>query len=316
MVNRGGLDVLLIAFTRPDLLEQAVEPLCEAPIGRFFLALDGPRSDHPEDSGLIDACEQVVRDVLGSTAPIEVLRRTQNLGMKQACVGAINWFFTQTDEGVIIEDDCVVDPTFLPFAAELLDRYRDDKRVMGICGSDFVGSPPPPLGASYSFVRNFGVWGWATWAGAWHCNDSELAGVTNAQIKRVIRQQPESTVPFRKFWKKLITACRDGRNASWDFLWIYSVWRVGGVFVRPDRNLVSNIGHDERATQTVVPDLRLSALPRRPMMFPLRHPPEVVYDIAYDRWSDRHIKGIGWSLLAKWAVLKVAPWLSEHRKSR
>ncbi len=149
------MDILLIAFTRPDLLERAVESLCEVRLRRGFLALDGPRPDHPEDRKLIDACEQVVQDVLGHTAPIEILRWTQNLGMKRACVGAIDWFFTQTDEGVILEVDCVIDPTFLPFAGKLFDRYRSDKRVMGICGEEFVGAPPPPLGASSGFVRNY-----------------------------------------------------------------------------------------------------------------------------------------------------------------
>jgi hypothetical protein len=316
MIDDDGVDVLLIAFTRPDLLERAVEPLREARLRRVFLALDGPRADHPEDHGLIEACERAVRDALEHSAPIEVLRRGQNLGMKRACVGAIDWFFTQTDQGVIIEDDCVIDPTFLPFAAELLDRYRQDVRVMGICGTEFVGAPPPPLGASYSFVRNFGVWGWATWARAWQHNDSELQGVSDSQIERVVRQQPGSTVPFRKFWTRLIAACRDGKNPSWDFLWMFSAWRAGGVFIRPDGNLVSNIGHDERATQTASPDPRLSALATRPMVFPLRHPPEVVHDLAHDCWEDRHIKGIRWSLLVKWAVLRFAPWLGGYRRRR
>jgi hypothetical protein len=310
------VDLLLIAFARPDLLARVVEPLRQAPVRRVFLALDGPRAHHPEDQELIDACEWVVRDVLGRAAPIVVLRRTRNLGMKRACVGAIDWFFTQTNEGVIIEDDCVIDPTFLPFSAELLDRYRSDERVMGICGTEFPGAPTPQFGSSYGFVRNFGVWGWATWARAWQHNDPDLLGVTNLQIERVVRQQPGSTVPFRRFWTGLIAACRDGRNPNWDFPWTFSAWRAGGVFIRPDRNLVSNIGHDERATQTASPDPRLSALATRPMVFPVRHPPEVVHDLAHDRWEDRHIKGIRWSLLVKWAVLRFAPWLSEYRRRR
>jgi hypothetical protein len=313
VIDGDGVDVLLIAFARPDLLERAVEPLREARIRRVFLALDGPRADHPEDEELIDACEQVVRDVLGPTAPIEVLRRTQNIGMKRACVGAIDWFFTQTDAGVIIEDDCVIDPTFVPFAAELLDRYRSDKRVMGICGTDFVGAPRPPLGASYGFVRNFGVWGWATWARAWRHNDPDLSGVSTEQIQRVLRRQPGSGVPFRWFWARLLEACRAGRNPSWSFPWVFSVWQEGGVFVHPNRNLVSNIGHDERATQTGNPGSRLSALPTRPMVFPLMHPTALVLNAAHDRWSDQHIKGIGWSLIAKSTALKAAQWLRRLR---
>jgi hypothetical protein len=296
------VDVLLIAFTRPDLLAQVVARLRTAPVGRVFLALDGPRADRPDDLALIEECERLTCASFDGIAVVEVLRRQTNLGMRSACVSAIDWFFTRTDAGVIIEDDCLIEPTFLQFAGELLERFRDEEQVMGICGTRHPDAPVPPDGASYSLTRSFGVWGWATWSRAWQHNDVDMSGADDATIRAVLAALPGTTVPFQRWWLRLLQGCRDGRNPTWDFPWVFSAWRRGGRFLLPDRNLVSNVGHDERATQTVGHDPRLCALPTSPLEFPLEHPDRLVPDVAYDRWTDRTLTGVGWSLEVKTLV--------------
>lgn len=304
-VNARTAPVLLIAFNRPDLLEQAIAPLGVVKPSRVFLALDGPRADREDDAAHVEACENVVRAAAHGWEDCEltILRRTENLGMKRACVGAIDWFFGQVEAGIIIEDDCVADPTFFLFASELLDKYHAEPHVMAVCGSSFVGAPEIQSGDSYGFVRNFGVWGWATWARAWEHNDADFMLADGQRISEVLKRQRCSSLPRRRFWKRLLTACAEGHNQSWDFGWTFSMWREGGLCIHPDRNLVSNVGHDERATQTTIADSRLSRLPTRPMDFPLRHPKAIGYDCTLDRWSDRNIKGIGWTLETK-IVLK------------
>lgn len=293
--------ILLIAFNRPDLLEQAIAPLDVVKPSRVFLGLDGPRTSHADDAAAIAACEYLVRSAARrwDGCELTVLRRSENIGMKRACVGAIDWFFGQVDAGIIIEDDCVAEPSFFRFASELLDRYRDEPRVMAVCGTNYIGAPAVAAGAHYRFIRNFGVWGWATWSRAWQHNDHDLVLASGPDIAAVLKSHPCSSVPRQRFWQRLLATCGDGRNPSWSFPWTFSMWREGGLCIRPDRNLVSNIGHDARATQTSVFDARLSRLPTTPMEFPLRHPASIEHDCRFDQWSDRNIKGIGWSLELK-----------------
>jgi hypothetical protein len=294
-----AVDVLLMAFTRPDLLRLAIEPLLGGGVNRVFLALDGPRTDHQQDAGLIATCEQLVTSAFAGQIEVEVLRRSRNLGMKMACVEAIDWFFSRTDAGVIIEDDCVVDPSFLRFAGEMLERYRDDSRVMGVCGVRYPGSPLPPGGASYSLTRNFSVWGWGTWSRAWQHNDPDVSRTDDAEIRAVLASQPAATLPFRRWWFRLFRGCKNGNNVNWDFPWILSAWKMNGMFLRPNCNLVKNIGHDDRATQTTGFHPLLSALETEPLRFPIRHPSLLEPDVAFDVWRDRRLTGIGWALEAK-----------------
>ena len=73
---------------------------------------------------------------------VHTLFREQNLGCKLAVSEAINWFFEHVEAGVILEDDCLPHPMFFPFCAELLERYRDDERVMVISGNNFQDGQP------------------------------------------------------------------------------------------------------------------------------------------------------------------------------
>jgi len=302
--NAAVAPILLIAFNRPDLLEQAIAPIAAFGPSRLFLALDGPRDGRDREAADVQACEDVVRTAAAQwkDCELQVLRHSENLGMKRACVRALDWFFSEVDFGIIIEDDCVADPTFFTFATDLLDRYREEPRVMAVCGMSYSGAPEVGDGASYSFVRSFGVWGWATWARAWEQSDPDLEFSDRQDIARALRAAPCSGVPWRRFWQRLLNKCADGQNPNWDFPWMFSMWRESGLCIRPDRNLVSNIGHDDRATQTTFADPRLARVPTRPMDFPLRHPAAIEHDCAFDRWSDCNIKGIGWMLELKLVV--------------
>ena len=54
---------------------------------------------------------------------------------------AIDWFFGQEPEGIVLEDDCLPEQTFFRYCAELLERFREDPRVMFRCGREGLFLP-------------------------------------------------------------------------------------------------------------------------------------------------------------------------------
>ena len=68
------------------------------------------------------------------------------------------WFFGHVEAGIVLEDDCVPHPTFFPYCAELLQRYRNDKRIMAISGDNFQ-PPKREYGAPYYFSAHVHCWG-------------------------------------------------------------------------------------------------------------------------------------------------------------
>src|SRR5690606_39168635 len=89
-----------------------------------------------------------------------------NMGCGRRPSSGISWVFEHVDRAIILEDDCVPDPTFFPFCEEMLERYAGDPRVMQISGRS-VYDTAPQSHYSYYFSRQLNCWGWATWARAW-----------------------------------------------------------------------------------------------------------------------------------------------------
>ncbi|HRE26978.1 MAG TPA: hypothetical protein PK954_10125, partial [Anaerolineales bacterium] len=82
----------------------------------------------------------------------------------------MDWVFDRVDRAIILEDDCLPDPTFFVYGAELLDRYAADPHVMHVSGTSFMRNGWPGR-ASYVATRQPFVWGWATWRRAWQHYD-------------------------------------------------------------------------------------------------------------------------------------------------
>ena len=166
--------VLLIAFNRPESTARVLRSLAEIKPQKLYVACDGPRSGRP---GEARRCE-VVRALVSQMdwpCDVQTLFQPSNLGCRAGVTTALDWFFEQEEEGIVLEDDIVADPTFFPFCQELLERYRHDERV-GVIAANNHQRRPPSDGSSYRFSIYSHCWGWASWRRAWRCNDPELRG--------------------------------------------------------------------------------------------------------------------------------------------
>ncbi len=157
--------VALIIFNRPDTTARVFREIATARPPKLFVSADGPRTGHPEDAERCDAARAVVDRV---DWDCDVLRNylEVNLGCGRRPATGISWILEHVDEAIILEDDCVPDPTFFRFCEELLERFREDRRVMHIAGNNFqFGRKRGPF--SYFFSSHNISHGWASCRRAW-----------------------------------------------------------------------------------------------------------------------------------------------------
>jgi hypothetical protein len=272
--------VLLIAWRRPLLTRQVVAALRNNRPGTIFVALDGPSLLSPGDAALIRRTEEMIRDEVDWPADVHWRRSPAGQGSRRAVAAAVDWFFSHVDEGIILEDDCVPHPDFLPYCAELLDRYRDDERIMSIAGDNSAGVTAPAA-FSYAFVRWPKPWGWATWRRAWRHFDADLVAWQELQRNRRLNEVlPRSDE--RRLWTAILDGALRGRPDSWDYRWVAAHLINRGLAVMPAVNLVRNIGFGPASHHTLD---RNDPRADRPVhsILPLRHPDVVALDGAADR---------------------------------
>lgn len=276
--------VLFIVFNRPDTTQRVFEAIRQAQPRQLFIAADGPRINNPADA---EKCRQVQAIVNGVdwNCEVKTLFRETNLGCKYAVSTAIDWFFAHVEEGIILEDDTVPDPTFFAYCTSLLSHYRHVSEVMHISGVNFQFGRTRGR-ASYYFSKYAHVWGWASWRRAWNCYDVHMAGFPD-----FVEQRLQALFKSREelnFWVSVFRLIIENKVDTWDMQWLYAVWKHHGVCITPNVNLISNIGFGEGATHTVQQQSRLANMATGPMPTPLKHPAAVAVDHKADDYVFTH----------------------------
>src|SRR5687768_5359418 len=158
--------VALIIFRRPDLTRRVFQRIAEVKPPKLFIIADGPVLERTGEAEKCAAARAAVEDVDWDCDVVRDYSPT-NMGPWRRIASGITAAFQQVEELVVLEDDCLPDPTFFRFCDELLERYRDDERVMHIAGNHFHPQSPRSIPYSYSFAWHNIAWGYATWRRAW-----------------------------------------------------------------------------------------------------------------------------------------------------
>ncbi len=280
--------VLFLVFNRPDVTARVFDAIRAARPPRLYLAADGPRAQRPAEA---DACAAVRRLVLdGIDWPCTVHTRllADNRGCRRAVSEAISWFFEHEEAGIILEDDCLPEPTFFPYCETLLHHYRHDTRVMHLSGSTTLPGPARDPDYSYYFSGHAAIWGWASWRRAWQYYDVNSALLPELGRKRYFWRRFLNAWEERQLLPPLWAAHR-GQLDTWDYQWSFAVLAQSGLSVTPAVNLVSNIGFGQAATHTANASHPWANLPTHALPLPLHHPPFMLRDTLSDH---RRLRGL------------------------
>lgn len=230
--------VLFMIFNRPDTTKQVFEAIRKAKPPRLYVAADGPRADKAGEGEKCEKTRQIAMQV-DWDCEVKTLFRDKNLGCKYAVSGAIDWFFENEEEGIILEDDCLPSQSFFWFCEVLLEKYQNDLRVWHIAGYNHY--PERIKKSSYFFTRMPSIWGWATWKDRWKSYNISIP--EEQKMLRFLENQS-----MNRHWQKIFG--RIELVDTWDFQWGHCVLVNNGLSVRPSVNLIRNIGFGDGATHT------------------------------------------------------------------
>ena len=158
-------------------------------------------------------------------------------------------FFEYEEIAIILEDDTLPHPSFFNYGEELLNRYKDDRRVAHISGCNLY---PDVVNfrESYCFSSIVNIWGWATWKRAWENYDIKILTWKKINQSQLLDKFCVSSLQQRHFRKMFDLHCDNNDPWTWDSQWVYTCWKMDGLSIMPSKNLVSNIGIGPNASNT------------------------------------------------------------------
>lgn len=243
--------ILVTGFNRPDLLRHVLEKIKKANCTTVFIALDGPRSDIESDFAKVAECREIALD-FNFENPDRNRLLESNHGCGLAMSSAIDWFFSNVDAGIIIEDDIDFSESFLQTMDYLLSELKDDVKIGSVTGLNPISSylPIKAHNSDYSFImhRFFSSWGWATWKDRWQKYQYDMSNWEMC-ISRITLWKRFGILGARFLTNKFY-AVSSGKIDTWDYQFMAMQIRFDLKCVAPIMNQIGNLGFRDDATHT------------------------------------------------------------------
>ena len=283
--------VVFMVFNRPAKTRRVFDAIKMARPTKLLIIADGPRNSEDETK-----CQQV-REIIeaGVDWPCEVLKNysDKNLRPKLRISSGLDWVFSQVEEAIILEDDCLPDQSFFPFCQELLEKYRDEPRIMQISGYNFVArNKKLKCEESYYFSNISSMSGWASWRRAWNYFDVNIKKWPEVKKSGLLNDILKDFAVIEHY-NHLLDDYYAQKVDSWDTQWNFARYINGGICAISKNNLIQNIGFDsEAANRAIDPNDPRAHVPIKATEFPLIHPDKIIVKPEFDAYMFKYLMGI------------------------
>lgn len=275
----GPLDtaVLFLIFNRPNTTQQVFRAIHKAKPPRLYIAADGPRKGHKNDIARCNKVREIATNI-DWECEVRTLFRNNNQGCKLAVNSAIDWFFENESQGIILEDDCLPSQSFFWYCEDLLNKFKNDNRIFIISGYN-KQNQWAVKGSSYFYSNFGGIWGWASWRRAWTHNELAMT-----DLDKYIMQDKFTHLLGKKVGamrQREIENVKKYNINTWAYPWAYTRHKNGGLACVPTKSLIKNIGFGNDATHTISPSSE--KVEQHEIGFPLLSNDFFIADAKYDQ---------------------------------
>jgi hypothetical protein len=276
--------VAFFIFRRPHTTKQVFEVIRQAKPSKLFVIADGPHIERVSEVEKCEATRAIIERVDWNCEVIKNYSDT-NLGCVERVFSGIDWVFSNVEEAIILEDDCLPHPTFFRFCEELLEKYRYDTRIASISGQN-VQFGRKRDNYSYYFSRFNCCWGWASWRRAWQHYDLYIKHWKEIQSKGFLTDILMNPLAV-KIWSDILQSVYENPlSIGWDYQWTFTGFVQNSLGIVSNVNLISNIGIGSDSTNfTSAKQVPYVSLPTEEIEFPLKHPPFVIRDDKADKFT-------------------------------
>ena len=303
--NKFKTPILIIAWKRPKQTKELIQKIKKINPDNLYIACDGPKNQNTLDDNKVKKTKELLLGSFEEVRQKKYFFSNKNQGCKLGVSNAINWFFENEKEGIILEDDCIPHLDFFSFCQEMLETYRNDERIWSITGHNQQNNIQRGSG-TYYFSKYPRSWGWATWKRCWVKYDRDITDWPNIKSKGILKNKLKNQREIN-FWEKILDSIYYyNLPNTWDYQWTLSSFLNSGLTIVPNKNLIKNIGFDEDATHTFMSDSNTFIeidLEKNNDIFPTIHPDYFVINKEADKIVDI-LEYSGGNKLSKLFIIK------------
>lgn len=273
--------VLFITFVRPEYARQTWNGIKAArPKVIYFYSNKG----RVEMEGEIERNNEIRSYIneINWKCELHTWFREDCVNVYDSLRGAIDWLFENEESGIILEEDCVPTKAFFSFVDQMVEKFKNDKRVWCISGDNIIKQNPS--GYDYIFSHLHAMYGWASWRDRWNMIDWN-----HLYIKEMIDEH----IYYRLFKTKEQARAKEKslikleemlyRTKCWDYIFGLVMDQHHALTVQPKEHLVKNIGvAGQHHKQGKISQYNCDPNPSKDYYIIKKEPPFVFADFEHD----------------------------------
>lgn len=234
--------VLIVTLNRYEHFKRCIESLAKCTNASYtdlFIAFDYPASEtHCEGHRKIEAYLPKISGFQNVT----IYRRTVNFGVPGNYMEGEKQLFKYYDRMIGLEDDNEFSPNFLNYINSGLEKFKDNEKVLAICGYNIPMDIDSLNNENYYF-RGGLSWGLGTWKNKWQdfIYDYKSIAIHIFKLSNGLKAYKRNP----KHLLNLIYAVRSKTSIHGDVaIGFYMLLNKDVVCVYPTLSKVRNHGHD------------------------------------------------------------------------
>lgn len=283
------IPVCLFMFQRKDTVLRIIERISHVKPKKMYLISDQGRNE--DEKQRVKECREAVENAINWECEIIKDYASENRGVfGNIGMGAMR-VFQHEETAIFLEDDNLPEVTFFPYCKEMLERYKENDRIVWVCGTNYLADYSNDTNDSYMFTQHLLPCGWASWKEKFEkYYDAYFSNFNNSVIARM--KPGYRNNPLYKQQIEVIQRERDRMKngkpfRSWDYQMCFSIRANDLLGISPAKNQIKNIGVDafsEHGGVTFADKMtkRFCGMASHPLEFPLKHPATILIDPVYE----------------------------------
>lgn len=291
------IPIVLFLFKRAEKTALIVDQISRVCPKKIYLIGDGPRNDSEKLE--VESCRRKVESHIVWDCEVLCNYADTNRGVYQNIAGGARWVFEREPMAIFLEDDNFPALSFFSYCEELLEKYKDDTRILWICGTNYLQKYEPEDGSDYIFTKLMLPCGWASWADKFNkFYFGDLSLYRDEIIKRKVLKEYDNKLLYQHdypSWDRILkNVSQNKMPSSWDYQMAFSL-RVNNLFgIAPKYNLIRNIGVDINSihggtSMDNIMTRRFCEIPIHELSFPLKHPKALLIDENFEKKTEKII---------------------------
>ena len=213
--------ILLMVYIKPETTIKIIERLQDIEPKKIYISINIPTKENEKEIIKNKKVVNILKKI-NWKCKIKYKKRKKHVDAFTSYKEAIEWFFKNEKEGIILEDDTLPNVSFFKFCSKMLKKYRHNKKISQICGSSFKNFKKTD---DFYFFSNYNLcWGYATWRRSILDFDEKMLS-WNKLKKENYLYEIVNDKKFVFYWTSIFEQQFKKKFRAWDYLWLYSNWK-------------------------------------------------------------------------------------------